>query len=72
MYASIKESFVFSIAILLELVLEVDNEIIRGFIGRHLGRYGSILKTAGDPVDNEWGHAVVDDALSMIEKIENV
>ena len=65
MYALTRESFLNRVCTVLEM-LDVDNWP-QDFYTKHLGTYGSRYLTASDPVDDNWAHLVIDDALSIIE-----
>jgi hypothetical protein len=70
MFAYHRESFINRVATVLEM-LDVTFEVTE-FYGKHLGTYGAAYLTVSDTFDDEWAHTVIDDALSMIEKMENV
>lgn len=68
MFAYHRESFLNRIATVLE-ILEIDFEIT-DFYAKHLGTHGSIYLTLSDTFDDNWAHAVIDDAFQMIENID--
>lgn len=66
MYASNKEAYVAQVVT--ALIMEDVTLAIGEFYGKHLCQYGSLLLTADDPVDDEWAHGVVDEALKLFKE----
>lgn len=73
MFASNKESFcaqVLTALIMDDVEFEVPGDGNSGgnFYAKHIGHQGCAIIGCNDPFDDEWAHAVVDDALSFIKK----
>lgn len=71
MFASNKEAF--CMTVLTALVMDDVTFEVPGhgspsgnFLAKHVGHRGAAIVGCNDPFDDEWAHAVVDDALSLI------
>jgi len=64
MYATRREAYVAHVCgIMILLDAEFD---VQEFYGKHLEKYGSMLKGVDKEVTKEWGREVVDDALAKL------
>lgn len=73
MFASNKESFCAQVITALimddiEFKIPGPGSDVGNFYAKHIGRQGSAIIGCNDPFDDEWAHAVIDDALSFIGK----
>ena len=65
MCASVRESYVAQVAIVLAMLqIQVDDQDL---FYKYLGPVGGTLTTCLEPVDTEWAHAVIDNALKLID-----
>ena len=66
-FASTKECFLSRVSSILEMLLRTKEFDARAFYAKHLGTYGNIYLHVSDFPDEEWGRAVVNDALNIID-----
>jgi hypothetical protein len=76
MWASNKEAF--CVSVLTALIMDDIAFKVAGlgnssgnFLKRHIGYHGAAISGSNDPFSDEWAHAVVDDALRLIELVQS-
>ena len=70
-YALTKESFVNRVATILEMLFTTKEFSTQSFYAKHLVLKGNTYLSSNELPDEAWGHVVVDDALSIMNKHSN-